>query len=650
MAAEGPDRFLAATDRPWLRIEPGRPLPAGGWIRLRYRAGLEGDPVRPLLRIHRAGMAPDHAILPGPVAGGGVWTGPLPADCTGLSISPVARAGSFAFRLDTAERVRRLQLVAEGLGRKPGLAITAIVDRLRGRRVRARHLVGAILASTPFHGYAGWRSARIGPPLPSGDAPDDGPALTILIEGETGGPEALGRTLASLRAQTSPAWRAIWVRAESSDLAEGLSTMGPAAALTEAATRPGWVGAIRAGDTLAAETVASLRAALRRSRGADLVYVDEDRLDPAGGRLAPMLKPDWSPRLHESLPFADGAAFVRSEGLRVAELGGGSSEDGRLHSLSTMLVGAALAKPGASVLHLRRILLHRDGAPPVARAAPPPMPERWPLVSIVVPSRDRLNLLRPCLEGLLGRTDYPALEIVLVDNGSTDPETLGYYRTLADEPRVTILERPGPFNYSALTNDGVAAARGSHVLLLNNDMEVVRPDWLRRLVAEARPDDVGAVGAKLLYPDGRVQHAGVVIGLGGAAGHIYRLRKDRPPGWMARLAVTHEVSAVTGACLLVSRAMFDEVGGLDAEHLPVSFNDIDLCLKLRARGWRNLLVPDAVLVHHESASRGRDDRGEKQRRAEREARVFAERWLPAMRDDPYWHPGLSLARYEPMLG
>ena len=212
------------------------------------------------------------------------------------------------------------------------------------------------------------------------------------------------------------------------------------------------------------------------------------------------------------------------------------------------------------------------------------------------------------------------------------------------------MERPGPFNFSALTNAGVAESTGEVLVLLNNDITVIGSDWLERMAREASRPEVGAVGAKLLYPDDRLQHGGVVVGLGGAAGHLYRGRPGDAGGWLDRLQVTHEVSAVTAACLAVSRAKYDAVGGLDEELFPVSFNDIDLCLKLQAAGWTNLMVPGAVLYHHESASRGHDHAGAKQKRAEREAAAFAEKWLPVMRDDPYFHPGFSLLRFDLSLG
>lgn len=666
-------RFRALSRQSWLRIVIPGGVPAGRWIRLRYRAGLLGDPVRPVLRIERGPEGPtDHALLPGPVCGAATWTGPLPPDCTGLLLNPVASPGPFSFALDSLEVMSRPRLVVEAVLRRPGLALTTVGQRLRGRRMRARHLLASILASTPFGRYGEWLGEREGrSPLDDAAGADDlqgAGRLGLLITAEPDGTAALSRTLASLEGQSlqGPSlglWRA-WVVAPPSLEAASLELIAAVAARTSAvsglpvapdetpdlAQHLDRVAVIRAGDVLAPTALAALAAAIVRHPEADLLYCDEDSITAAGNRSAPCLKPGWSPRLQAAMPHLEGLAMAWAEVLpglvtmSTSELG-------------PELIRAALSRPNAVVRHVRRVLLHRalpDGPallsrPRPAPAATMPLADR-PLVSAIVPTRDRLHLLRPCVEGLLNATAYPALHVVIVDNGSELAETRAFYGTLASDSRVTILDRPGPFNFSALCNAGVATARGDLVVLLNNDVEVTGPDWLNLLVAEAAPADVGAVGPKLLYPNGRVQHAGVVIGLGGAAGHLYRNRPNEGPGWMGRLSAAHEVSAVTGACLLVRRDRYEAVGGLDEADFPISFNDIDLCLRLREKGWRNLLVPDAVLTHHESASRGRDDRGAKQARAEREARRFSEKWLHVMRDDPYFHPGLSLLRLDPHLG
>ncbi len=626
LVPDGP-AFRAIAAEPWFALDPGRPV-AGRWIEIRYRAGLRQDPVRPLLRVERPEGAL-FAILPGPVCGAARWVGRIPPDATALALSPVAAPGPFAFAVDGVRPIGRLALVVGALRRKPGLALATCWQRIRGRRVRARHRMAAIWASTPFGAYPAWARARSAAPrLPEEEPPPC--RCGFLVEAEGAGEAALAATLRSIAAQTRPGLA--WTLRGAADRDR---------ALADAAARCDHVAVLQAGETLAPEALELCAAALARSPDLAVLTADED----VGGQM-PVLKPGWSPRLQEATGYLDGFALVRTDGLR-AGLGTGP--------LRPALIAAGLAGAGGRVGAVRRILLHRPAqaaSPPVRRPAAPrsrPAPSEAPSVTAVVPNKDRLALLRTCVEGFRRGTAYPNRDLVVVDNGSADPATHAFYRDIAQDPAVTILERPGPFNFSFLTNEGVAAARGEAVLMLNNDIEVIAPDWLDRMVGELAPPDVAAVGAKLLYPGGRVQHAGVAIGLGGEAGHVYRGRRDRAGSWAGRLEAPHEVSAATGACLLVRRDRYEAVGGCDATLFPVSFNDIDLCLKLRREGWRVILAADAVLYHHESASRG-PEVGAKQARAAREAAAFRERWRDVMRDDPYFHPGLSLMFFDVELG
>jgi GT2 family glycosyltransferase len=265
-----------------------------------------------------------------------------------------------------------------------------------------------------------------------------------------------------------------------------------------------------------------------------------------------------------------------------------------------------------------------------------------------VPTKDRADLLQQLSQTLFALTPPGSFDLVLVDNGTTEADALALLASLEARPDTRVLRRPGPFNFSALVNAGVAAADAPVVVLLNNDCAITRSDWLRRLVAQALEPGVGAVGARLLYPDGRLQHAGVALGLGGEAGHRDRRLPGDHPGHLGRLSVPHEVATVTAACLAVRRELFLEACGFD-EAFPVAFNDTDFCLRLRARGHRNILEPGAVLIHAESASRGKDD-GVRRARFLREAALFRERWGDAIGDDPYFHPIFTLMRFRDRLG
>jgi GT2 family glycosyltransferase len=298
---------------------------------------------------------------------------------------------------------------------------------------------------------------------------------------------------------------------------------------------------------------------------------------------------------------------------------------------------ASLARPG------------RDGGPVAAPPAPAPAhADGRPAASIVIPSKDRAHLLSACVESLRRTTAPGEIEIVVVDNGSTEPATRTLYAALRPDARIRIVDCPGPFNFSRQCNAGAQAARAPVLVFLNNDVEAVDGTWLQPLLAWAGRSDVGAVGSTLLFPSGRLQHAGVVLGLNGLAGHIDYGDAPDNPGYLQRRRAAHEVSAVTAACLAVDRTRFEAVGGFDAENLPVELSDIDICLRLSDRGWRTILAPDSVLVHHESASRGNSTAQMDRYRDERD--FFTHRWQSRLRDDPCFHPALSLTSLRAALG
>lgn len=272
-----------------------------------------------------------------------------------------------------------------------------------------------------------------------------------------------------------------------------------------------------------------------------------------------------------------------------------------------------------------------------------PLPSPAPRVSILVPTRDHANLVRTCLDGLLRKTDYPNFEVLILDNDSVEPATRSLFAELRADPRVHVLRVPGPFNFSSINNVGVEASAGEVLLFLNNDVEILDGGWLREMVGEAMRPDIGCVGAKLLYGDGTVQHAGVMLQRGPLAMHVCRTDGATDTGLDGRLAGTRDYLAVTGACLAVRRSVFEQVGGFDGEHLPVAFNDIDLCLKINDAGYRNICTPFASLLHLESASRGHDHVSEeKQRRAQREQAHASTKWIDRFERDPYHNPNVLL--------
>lgn len=267
-----------------------------------------------------------------------------------------------------------------------------------------------------------------------------------------------------------------------------------------------------------------------------------------------------------------------------------------------------------------------------------------PKVSIIICTKDHIDDLDLCIQSVLTKTTYKNYEIIVVENNSTEQETFEYYKTLEKYDNVKVVYWEDEFNYSAINNFGVKYATGEYVLLLNNDIEVISPEWLTEMLMLAQRKDVGAVGAKLLYPDDTIQHAGVIVGLGGVAGHSHKNYKAKDAGYMRRLQIVQDLSAVTAACLLLKKSIFEEVGGLD-EKFKVAFNDIDFCLKIRKAGYLNVFTPYAELYHHESKSRGLEDTAEKQKRFKGEIDRFKEKWPEILENgDPFYNPNLTLDR------
>ncbi|MDE0970367.1 MAG: glycosyltransferase family 2 protein, partial [Octadecabacter sp.] len=273
------------------------------------------------------------------------------------------------------------------------------------------------------------------------------------------------------------------------------------------------------------------------------------------------------------------------------------------------------------------------------------MPQ-WPLheepsVTIVIPTRDRLEITQITVESILEKTAYTNYEIVIVDNGSVEPDTLSWFKKITCTPQVRVVHDDGSFNFSRLNNKAVQKSQSEIIALVNNDTEIISAEWLREMVSLAVRPDVGCVGAKLYYPDNTIQHAGVVVGLGNIAAHAFRGSPRADPGYFARLVLRQEYTAVTAACLVVRKAIYEEVGGLNEKHLTVAFNDVDFCLKVKAAGYRNLWTPLAELYHHESASRKPDDTPAKKSRFKSEVNYMLSTWQTKTFDDPAYNPNLS---------
>jgi GT2 family glycosyltransferase len=437
-----------------------------------------------------------------------------------------------------------------------------------------------------------------------------------------------------------------------------------------------FVGLLDHDDELRPHALLEMAEAIAAQPDVALLYSDEDKIDADGRRFNPYFKPDWNPDLLLSQNYVCHFAVLRTALVRAVGGFRAGFEGSQDHDLflrcterlsdtqirhvpkvlyhwraiegSTALVREA--KDYASAAGLRAVAEHlqRCGQDAVADELPHGhfrvrwrLPAEAPRVSIVVPTRDRVQLLRTCIDSLRARTTYPDYELVVVDNQSTDPETLEYLDALRQQEWSRVLRYDAPFNYSAINNWAAAQSSSPLLCLLNNDIEVIEPGWLEEMAGHAIRPDVGAVGAMLVYPDRTIQHAGVILGIGGVANHAYVGLPLGYPGHGGRALVAQNLSAVTGACLMVRRALYETVGGLD-ENLQVAFNDIDFCLRLREAGYRNVWTPFATLCHHESASRGRDDTDEKRERFVSEVTRMQERWGDLLRHDPAYNPNLTL--------
>jgi len=269
-----------------------------------------------------------------------------------------------------------------------------------------------------------------------------------------------------------------------------------------------------------------------------------------------------------------------------------------------------------------------------------PMPDNQPRVSIIIPTRDKAELLGLCLDSLLDKSTYPNYEIIIVDNGSIETATQTLFKRLPAD-RVRILRDDAPFNYSRLNNRAVSQAQGDVICLMNNDIEILTPDWMEEMLSFACQPDIGCVGARLWFPDGRLQHAGVIAGLGGVAGHPNKYFPRGHPGYFGRAVLAQRFSAVTAACLMVRRDIWEKVQGLD-ETLAVAFNDVDFCLRVQAAGYRNVWTPHAEMNHHESASRGNENTPAQQARYDAEIALMHQRWGEVLMHDPAYNPNLTL--------
>ncbi len=437
-----------------------------------------------------------------------------------------------------------------------------------------------------------------------------------------------------------------------------------------------FVGFLDHDDLLTPDALYEYALLVNRSPDVDMIYSDEDKIDDDGCLSDPFFKPDWNPETFLSRNYTcHFGVYRRSLALEVGgyRTGFEGSQDydfvlrltertqriehiskilyhWRMHAGSTSM--SLTAKPyarGSAVRALDEALIRRSepGRVTFREDVPGIYIVRYAVrkrdkVSVIVPTRDHGDDVDRCLESIFENDGYDDFEVAIVDNGSTDQASLETFESWRRrDPRVRVLRYDVPFNYSKINNYGVSQTDGTYVLLLNNDTEVISSDWMEAMVEQAQRPAIGAVGALLLFPDGSVQHAGVIVGLGGVAAHSHKHAPSGAPGYFFTLRSVNNFSAVTAACLMVRRSVFDQVGGLD-EGLAVAFNDVDFCLKVVAAGYRNVYLPHVQLYHYESKSRGYETTPEKVERFQNEIRTMQRRWRTQTHVDPCYNPNLTV--------
>lgn len=557
---------------------------------------------------------------------------------------------------------------------RPRQALAALYWYATRRRVRARNTLRLGAALGPY-AYDTWVEvvednaslrANVGEATASWAWH---PEFSVLLHVPTGTTrEAFKATIASLRNQYYPNWTLIVASGEAARFLSDEIGDVPSARVIRAtgdvdtlsagvtAANGDFIVPVRAGTRLSPSALFRFAEGLQDDPRPVIIYGDQDEVDLRGRRIKPWFKPDWDEEMFLAQDYLSDACAI-SLALAKANI---SSANMAEQAATFSLLLAATHRTAGPITHVPHIVTHvktgsisNQAARVVAvaahlqqfgaSAAPGPfdtvrtawpLPSQAPGVSIIVPTRDKLEILRPCIESTLNSTTYPNFEIIIVDNGSTDTATLDYLSEVNKRANVRVISYDRPYNYSDINNFAVKEASHPFICLLNNDTEVLAGDWLTELMRYAVRPGIGAVGAKLLYDDGSIQHAGVIIGICEAAGHAHRFGRSDEPGYFAQTHIAHVVSAVTAACLVVEKNKFLAVGGFDAEHLAIAYNDVDLCLKLERAGWRNIYVPHATLLHHESKSRGKDFSPKHIDRYKRELSTLQKRWGTVTYEDP----------------
>jgi len=425
---------------------------------------------------------------------------------------------------------------------------------------------------------------------------------------------------------------------------------------------------------------------LNKHKDADFIYSDEDKLELDGTRVEPFFKPDWSPDMFLSSNYLCHLSVIKKKlvdrvgGFRPGHEGSqdydlflrATEKTDKIYHIPDILYSWRKVSGSTAAVYEVKEYANKASLKALSDAikrrklkatiesglVPGTFRVKYkiignPLVSIIIPTKDKVNYLKKCIKSLLEKTDYQNYEVLIVDTGSKERETSNYYKKLKSNPKVRILRWKKPFNFAAVNNSAVKKAKGKYVLFLNNDTEVIIPEWLSAMLEHAQRKKAGAVGAKLLYPTDQIQHAGIVLGIKGGpiekgvAGHAYKMFSDEEPGRLPLFNgkdTIRDCSAVTAACMMIKKKIFEGIDGFD-DQLKIAFNDVDLCLRLMKKGYLNVYTPYAKFYHHESISVGRPDRGTRNVvEFQKEIEMMLKKWGDLLQNDPYYNPNLTLDR------
>jgi GT2 family glycosyltransferase len=392
-----------------------------------------------------------------------------------------------------------------------------------------------------------------------------------------------------------------------------------------------WIAPVSEGDTLSSSALAEIVRLTEARSNLDFIYSDHDWINESGVRTEPYFKPDWSPEFLQNSPYTGRLALYRTDLVRNKTF---------WNDEHSWLSDAA--KTQLQAVRIAKVLYHYASRPSYTSSKTNAYSDQS-AITILVPTRDQPVRLKAAIHSILEKTKYPRFEVVIINNQSSHEDTLRYFQECKKDGRIRVIDYALPFNFSAINNFGITKIDSDYVVFLNDDTEVISSSWLEEMLAYCCRNEIGAVGAKLLHRDRTIQHAGILLGLPEIAVHAHRGWTADSEGYRGRLKSVQNFNAVTAACMMVRKKLFLEIGGFD-EKLALAFNDVDLCLRLRERGYRIVWTPHAELFHDESVSRGYEATLERQKRLSSESNYFLERWKNRIETgDPYYNPNLSLA-------